>query len=672
MAAEGSNFTSASLYVGDLKPEVTEALLFKLFNAVGPVASIRVCRDAVTRTSLGYAYVNFHNSMDAERALDTMNYTNIRNQPCRIMWSMRNPSLRKSNLGNIFVKNLDKTIDNKTLHDTFSMFGEILSCRVALDELGNSLGYGFVHYQTAEAAKKAIEKVNNMVIAKKQVYVAPFQPRKDRGVTKRVFTNVFLKNFPKKWKADDLKDLVKEFGEVDSCYIKDTGQVNGAEDESKDTTTEEEPAKTEEAEKADAEKDGEDKPKEEGKEEAADESNTTEDPKTNGVTPGRKKKKVFTTNWGFVNFKNAADAEKCVNELNGREINGEAIYVGRAETKAERMTNLKKHAKKERQAKFQGVNLYVKNLADSFDDEKLKELFSSFGNITSSRVMVDPTTGKSRGFGFVCFETSDMANRAMQDMNSKIVQSKPLYVGLAQRKEDRRSALEQQARRRAQRATNESGSFGSRGGSSNRGGFYGGNNMMMGRGMPGRGQPNAMRAPWFNNGMAGGFSGRGQPGQGTAPIGPYGATPMGGAMMHGRGRGGMPQGFGGGPRMPGAQPNVGGHPGVQQTPGGPQQQTPASHGFQSSQNSFQGKLDATVLASADAGQQKQMIGEKIFPLIQAVEPRLAGKITGMLLEMDNTELLHLIESRPALMGKINEALMVLKQYNTDQTSMPAE
>merc|ERR1711999_1452 len=97
-------------------------------------------------------------------------------------------------------------------------------------------------------------------------------------------------------------------------------------------------------------------------------------------------------------------------------------------------------------------------------------------------------------------------------------------------------------------------------------------------------------------------------------------------------------------------PPAQGMPGQMVAPGGapPPQQAVLVQG--------QEPLTATMLAAAPPQEQKQMLGERLFPLIQRMFPDLAGKITGMLLEIDNAELVHMLEDQNSLKGKVEEAV----------------
>ena len=63
-----------------------------------------------------------------------------------------------------------------------------------------------------------------------------------------------------------------------------------------------------------------------------------------------------------------------------------------------------------------------------------------------------------------------------------------------------------------------------------------------------------------------------------------------------------------------------------------------------------------------------MLGESLYPLVDAIEHDNAAKVTGMLLEMDQTEVLHLLESPDALKAKVSEAMEILRDVSQQQGS----
>jgi len=663
----------SSLYVGDLSPKATESHLYSLFSAVGPVASIRICRD-YNRNERGnneqsdeksncYAYVNFHRAVDAERALDTLNYHVIVDRPIRIMWSQRDPRLRKSGEGNIFVSNLSKGIDNRTLMDTFSWFGDILSCKVACDpKTGQSWGYGFVHYTNEESAQKAIEKVNGMTLHGQVVYVTKWKSKREREesnkrereeVNKDNFVSVYVKHLPDDWDDAKLKEVSTEFGEINSCTVqrdeqgnsKGFGFINFKESTAAKLAVE----KLNEMEVTG--------PSASKRAAAAAALKKAQELAQSKLASGESPEGVVDNK-----TQDAGDAAAVADE-HGDDVPVK-LYAARAQSKAERQKELREKFATLREQEA-NRNLYVKGLLDSVDDEQLKTVFQSVGTVQSCRVMRE-RNNVSKGFGFVLYETEDHAQEAITKFHTKEIHGigGPLHVAIAKKKT--RAEREAQREQREQRRGNHGG-MNKRGQQGNRFGNY-----MNGRydnGMSNGGGPwvqhpyNNMppATPYgYNNGNWTPTSvnsfGYPAPGSGApTPSGTYGGS-NGHFGANGFGMYGTRQ-------MPGMM--MPGYPAMSGNPSAATSPTSAAgpHG------GFGLGIDtngvAAILACNNPKEQKQLIGEQIFRIIEQKRGenfQQAGKITGMLLEMESAALINLLHQPMQLQKKIEQAADVLKQF----------
>ncbi|CAH2053549.1 unnamed protein product [Thlaspi arvense] len=369
----------ASLYVGDLSPDVTEEDLFYKFSLTVPVASVHLCRNSVTGKSMCYAYVNFDSPFSASNAMAALNHTDLKGKAMRIMWCQRDLAYRRrSGFGNLFVKNLNSSITSSCLERLFRPYGTILSCKVAVEN-GQSKGFGFVQFDTEQSAVAARSALHGYTAEGKKLFVAKFINKNERAAMSgnHEFTNVYVKNLMENVAEDVLHGLFSQYGTVSSVVVMRDGM-------------------------------------------------------------GRSRGFGFVD---FCHPENAKKAVESLNgrPLGSKNLFvGRALR----KTERMEILKQKHKDNFVAKFNMGWSNLYVRNLSESMDETSLRKIFGSYGEIVSAKVMRHED-GKSKRFGFVAFSNIEESKEAKRKLNGFLVDGKPLVVRVAERKEDRIKRMQQ-------------------------------------------------------------------------------------------------------------------------------------------------------------------------------------------------------------------------------------
>jgi splicing factor 3B subunit 4 len=126
-------------------------------------------------------------------------------------------------------------------------------------------------------------------------------------------------------------------------------------------------------------------------------------------------------NYGFVEFKNEEDADYAIKVMHMIKLFGRPIHVNKAS--------------QDKRTQEVGANLFVGNLNEDVDEKGLRDVFSAFGIVLSTKIMRDPESGVSKNYGFVSYDNFDSADQAINTMNGQYIGGLPVDVSYAYKKD---------------------------------------------------------------------------------------------------------------------------------------------------------------------------------------------------------------------------------------------
>lgn len=344
--------SETTLYVGNLSPVTDEMRLHSMFAPYGQISSAKIMRDLYTSTSRRFGFVSFATVEEAQKAKEALNYTKIDNFEIRICFKKITSEFKEG--ANLFIKSIDKKVTTKQLDELFSKYGKVVSCSIRTDDKGESLGYGYIQYETEESAETAREKLNGNTNFGVAIKVEKFISSKNRDTVKN---NLYFKNFPKSWDKDQCAQKIKELfgahGTIVSSDVKGKTFSDGA-----------------------------------------------------------------TRYSGFCAMETQESAKTILEKYNNAKLDGsaegdDAFYVAIAESKNSRANKLKKEFSAHRNT----TNLYVKSILETVTEDQLRSAFSKYGEITSMMIGSSQPpfipNGQTVKYAYINFKNEKMATEVL-------------------------------------------------------------------------------------------------------------------------------------------------------------------------------------------------------------------------------------------------------------------
>ncbi|GAB2267507.1 ubiquitin-specific protease ubp1 [Dionaea muscipula] len=159
--------TCRSVYVGNIHPQVTDALLQEVFVNTGPIEGCKLIR----KEKSSYGFVDYYDRRSASLAILTLNGRHLFGQPIKVNWAYASSQREDtSNLFNIFVGDLSPEVTDATLFACFSVYPACSDARVMWDQkTGRSRGFGFVSFRSQQEAQSAINDLNGKWLGSRQI-----------------------------------------------------------------------------------------------------------------------------------------------------------------------------------------------------------------------------------------------------------------------------------------------------------------------------------------------------------------------------------------------------------------------------------------------------------------------------------------------------------------------